>query len=111
MPYCCAFQCKDETRKTQNKIFYEIPDPKKGKKKVACWFHNTENASISINAFIPSKDRVICVVHFHPDCIYIRFSGFLILHMSHNFNVSVSPISLLIDRCFKIRVPPFASNK
>ena len=43
--------------KTQNKRF----DTRSKKRE--------KNVSISINSFIPSKDRVACIVHLHPDCI------------------------------------------
>ena len=43
--------------------------------------------------------------------MYLRFLGFLILHISGKFIVLLSSISLLIERRFKVGVPPFASNK
>ena len=43
--------------------------------------------------------------------MYLRFSGFLILHISQKSNVSFSSISLLIDQLFKVGVPPFASKE
>ena len=43
--------------------------------------------------------------------MYLGFLGFLILHILHKPNVSFSSISLLIDRLFKVVVPPVASNE
>ena len=43
--------------------------------------------------------------------MYLHFLGFLILHTSRKSNILFSSMSLLIDRLFKVGVPPFASKE